>query len=86
MTRTIEAAFPGVYKDRKRSLLRLPTLGGSVPMYLFERQFKVPVMILPIANYDNNQHAANENIRLGNLWQGIEVYAALMVELGKQWK
>lgn len=81
MHRTIEAAFP-----KQTPLLRLPTLGGSVPMYLFERQFKVPVMILPIANYDNNQHAANENLRLGNLWQGIELYAALMAELGKQWK
>ncbi len=83
MARTIEAAFPDVYKDKK--VLRLPTLGGSVPMYIFESQFKVPVMILPIANYDNNQHAANENIRLGNLWQGIEVYAGLMAELGKNW-
>ncbi|MEO5937185.1 MAG: M20/M25/M40 family metallo-hydrolase, partial [Terriglobales bacterium] len=84
MQRTIEAAFPDVYKNKK--LLRLPTLGGSVPMYIFERQFKVPVMILPIANYDNNQHAVNENIRLGNLWQGIELYANVMAELGKQWK
>jgi acetylornithine deacetylase/succinyl-diaminopimelate desuccinylase-like protein len=81
MVRTIEAAFP-----KQTPLLRLPTLGGSVPMYLFQQQFKVPAMILPIANYDNNQHAANENIRLGNLWQGIELYAALMAELGKQWK
>ncbi|MEO6120038.1 MAG: M20/M25/M40 family metallo-hydrolase, partial [Terriglobales bacterium] len=84
MHRTIEAAFPDIYKDKK--LLRLPTLGGSVPMYIFERQFKVPVMILPIANYDNNQHAANENIRLGNLWQGIELYANVIAELGKHWK
>lgn len=30
-----------------------------------------------VANYDNNQHAANENIRLQNLWEGIEVMAAL---------
>ncbi len=81
MARTIEAAFP-----KQTPLLRLPTLGGSVPMFIFEREFKVPVMILPIANYDNNQHASNENIRLGNLWQGIEVYAAVMAELGKDWK
>jgi acetylornithine deacetylase/succinyl-diaminopimelate desuccinylase-like protein len=80
MHRTIEAAFP-----QQTPLLRLPTLGGSVPTYFFERQFKVPVLILPIANYDNNQHAANENLRLGNLWQGIELYAALMAEMDKHW-
>lgn len=34
---------------------------------------------MPMANYDNNQHAENENIRLQNLWDGIEIYAAIMV-------
>jgi hypothetical protein len=33
---------------------------------------------IPIAKYDNNQHAENENIRLQNLWDGIENYASLM--------
>jgi acetylornithine deacetylase/succinyl-diaminopimelate desuccinylase-like protein len=42
-------------------------------MYLFPG----PSMIVPIANHDNNQHGANENIRLQNLWDGIELYAAL---------
>jgi acetylornithine deacetylase/succinyl-diaminopimelate desuccinylase-like protein len=38
----------------------------------------VPTITVPIANYDNNQHAENENIRLQNLWDGIEIYASLM--------
>jgi acetylornithine deacetylase/succinyl-diaminopimelate desuccinylase-like protein len=33
-------------------------------------------------NHDNNQHAANENLRLQNLWDGIEVYAMIMSRLG----
>ena len=37
-----------------------------------------PTITVPVANYDNNQHAENENIRLQNLWDGIETYAALM--------
>jgi len=32
---------------------------------------------VPIANYDNNQHSANENIRMQNFWGGIETMAAL---------
>ena len=56
--------------------VRMPSLGGSIPMYLFARG-GVPVIGLPIANHDDNQHAANENLRLRNLWDGIEVYAAL---------
>ena len=59
-------------------VVRTPTMGGSVPIYAFEQVLHTPLIIVPIANHDNNQHAANENIRLQNLWSGIEVMAALM--------
>jgi acetylornithine deacetylase/succinyl-diaminopimelate desuccinylase-like protein len=59
----------------------LPMMGASVPIYLFADIFKVPVIGLPIANHDNNQHAANENLRLQNLWDGIETYAAMLSNL-----
>lgn len=60
-----------------------PTMGASTPSYMFEQTLHTPVIILPIANYDDNQHAANENIRLQNLWNGIEVYAGVMAGLGR---
>lgn len=59
----------------------LPTMGGSIPMYLFQLPGDRPVIGLPIANHDNNQHAADENIRLQNLWDGIEIFAALFAGL-----
>jgi acetylornithine deacetylase/succinyl-diaminopimelate desuccinylase-like protein len=59
----------------------LPMLGGSVPIYLFADTFNVPVIGLPIVNHDNNQHAANENLRLQNLWDGIQTYATMMAAL-----
>ncbi len=59
----------------------LPMMGGSVPIYLFAKILDVPVIGLPIANHDNNQHAADENTRLQNLWDGIETYAAMLGEL-----
>jgi acetylornithine deacetylase/succinyl-diaminopimelate desuccinylase-like protein len=58
----------------------LPTLGGSVPMYIFE-DLKLPVIGVPIANHDNGQHAANENIRLGNLWRGMETFGGILASL-----
>ena len=67
------------------TLVKLPTMGGSIPMYLFQDIFKAPVIILPIANHDNNQHAENENLRLQNLWDGIEIYSAVLVGLGEKW-
>src|SRR5262249_9695489 len=33
-----------------------------------------------IANHDNNQHAANENLRLQNLWDAVQVYVAIFTE------
>ncbi|MFL5236321.1 MAG: M20/M25/M40 family metallo-hydrolase, partial [Rhizomicrobium sp.] len=61
--------------------VKLPTLGGSIPMYLFQQPDDTPVIGLPIANHDDNQHAADENLRLQNLWDGIEVYAVLFATL-----
>jgi acetylornithine deacetylase/succinyl-diaminopimelate desuccinylase-like protein len=59
----------------------LPMSGGSVPLYTFADNFHAPIICLPIVNHDNNQHAANENLRLANLWDGIDVYASLLAEL-----
>jgi acetylornithine deacetylase/succinyl-diaminopimelate desuccinylase-like protein len=59
----------------------LPTSGGSLPINVFEQASKAPVIVFPIANHDNNQHAANENLRLQNLWDGIEVFAAFFSRL-----
>jgi acetylornithine deacetylase/succinyl-diaminopimelate desuccinylase-like protein len=61
--------------------LRAPSLGGSVPMYLFARGGSVPVIGVPIVNHDNNQHAANENLRLENLWDGVATFATLFAGL-----
>jgi acetylornithine deacetylase/succinyl-diaminopimelate desuccinylase-like protein len=57
-----------------------PTLGGSVPMYIFE-DLQIPWIGVPIVNYDNHQHSSDENLRLGHLWRGIEIYAALLSNL-----
>jgi acetylornithine deacetylase/succinyl-diaminopimelate desuccinylase-like protein len=66
----------------EKPLIRVPTLGGSVPMHLFLAAARAPVVGLPIVNHDNNQHASNENVRLQNLWDGIELFAAVLARLG----
>jgi acetylornithine deacetylase/succinyl-diaminopimelate desuccinylase-like protein len=58
--------------------VKMPSLGGSVPLYVFTDILLTPAIGVPIANHDNNQHSANENIRLQNLWDGIETMAALL--------
>jgi acetylornithine deacetylase/succinyl-diaminopimelate desuccinylase-like protein len=59
-------------------VVALPTFGGSVPLYLFEDILDAPVAILPIANHDNNQHAPDENIRVANVWYGIDLWVSLL--------
>ena len=63
--------------DKEKVVLQ-PTSGGSLPLYLIEARLNAKCISVPIANHDNNQHAENENIKLRNLWNGIETMAALM--------
>ena len=59
-------------------VVKLPTMGGSVPLYMIEEILHAPTITVPIANHDNNQHSFDENIRLENLWDGIDLLAALL--------
>jgi len=54
-----------------------PGSGGSLPLYLFTDVLKKPIVMVPIANHDDLQHAPDENLRLWNLWYGIDLYAQL---------
>lgn len=55
-----------------------PSAGGSLPLSIVEKNLSVPMINVPMANHDNNQHAENENIRLQNFWNGIETITALL--------
>jgi acetylornithine deacetylase/succinyl-diaminopimelate desuccinylase-like protein len=58
----------------------LPILGGSGPMYIFEN-LGLPVVGVPIVNFDDNQHSPDENLRLGHFWRGMEIYAGIISSL-----
>jgi acetylornithine deacetylase/succinyl-diaminopimelate desuccinylase-like protein len=66
-----------VESARGKTIL-LPTSGATVPLDAMERASGSPGIEVPIVNHDDNQHAANENLRLQNLWDGVETMAALM--------
>jgi acetylornithine deacetylase/succinyl-diaminopimelate desuccinylase-like protein len=68
-----------VKNTTSEQVVLMPTFGGSLPLFLFEKYLNAKTITVPIANHDNNQHAENENIRLQNLWNGIETMAALMM-------
>jgi acetylornithine deacetylase/succinyl-diaminopimelate desuccinylase-like protein len=60
------------------SLLIAPGMGGTLPLYLVTDVAGKPAVVVPVANHDNNQHGANENLRIANLWYAIDLYAALL--------
>lgn len=76
------AVFQVVSEATGQPTLRVPGLGGSLPASEFSRVVKSPLIVVPMVNYDNNQHAPNENLRIQNLWDGIDAYAGLMGRLG----
>ena len=58
--------------------VKLPNMGGNLPLADVERPLGTRTIIVPIGNHDNNQHSFDENLRLQNLWDGIELMAALL--------
>jgi acetylornithine deacetylase/succinyl-diaminopimelate desuccinylase-like protein len=76
----LPAVQPIIEAARRASpepLVLVPTMGGSLPLYLFTEVVDRPIVIVPIANHDDNQHAPDENIRIANIWFGIELMGEL---------
>ena len=68
--RTVESA--------RGPAVKLPTMGGGLPLASVEHALQTTTIVIPIGNHDNNQHSFDENLRIRNLWDGIELMAALL--------
>ena len=66
-------------------IIVIPTSGASAGLYHFDDVLHTPIISVPIVNHDNSQHAANENLRLQNLFDGMQVYAGIIAHLGHVW-
>jgi acetylornithine deacetylase/succinyl-diaminopimelate desuccinylase-like protein len=62
----------------KPAPVRIRMMGGTVPTAEIVRVLQVPFAIIPLVNADNNQHAANENLRMGNYVSGVRTIYGLM--------
>lgn len=54
------------------------TMGGTVPIISAIKTLDIPALIVPMVNMDNNQHSPNENIRIGNIREGIKMCIAIL--------
>jgi acetylornithine deacetylase/succinyl-diaminopimelate desuccinylase-like protein len=73
--RTVVASLTKTFGEAP---VQLRTLGGTVPIAPFIDALGCPALVVPIVNFDNNQHAENENLRLGALFDGIVTIAAVL--------
>lgn len=60
--------------------IRIRTAGGSIPISPFVVTLGVPAVAVPTVNPDNNQHAENENIRVGNYIDAVKTFTAILME------
>jgi len=76
----VSVAIVKALGDAFGDIVQQPTLGGSAPMHVFSA-LGLPVIGVPIVNYDNSQHSSDESLRIGHFWRGIETYAVLLAGL-----
>jgi acetylornithine deacetylase/succinyl-diaminopimelate desuccinylase-like protein len=72
------AVLRAVQSTTPEPVYAVPTLGGSLPLSIISEALATRTLTVPVVNHDNNQHAEDENLRLQNLWDGIETMAAVM--------
>ena len=58
--------------------VQIRIMGGTVPIAPFINELKIPAFILPMVNPDNNQHSPNENLKIGQIAYGIELFHTLL--------
>ena len=72
----------GLLREITPDLILTPSMGGGLPLNAFDDRMDTPIIVLPLANHDNNQHSENENIRLQNLWDAMAVYGVVLANFG----
>lgn len=68
-----DVLYQALSREMGEAPVRVRTSGGTVPIEPFVRTLSLPAVSLPIVNFDNNQHAENENLRLGHFFRGITI-------------
>lgn len=59
-------------------VVQIRIMGGTVPISPFINELKIPAFIVPMVNPDNNQHSPDENLRIGQIAYGIQVFYGLL--------
>ena len=66
-----------------REPLVVPSLGGTTPDFVFTRLMGLPSIVIPLAPYDENNHAGNESTKVSLYLAGIRTGLHLIEALGQ---
>ena len=58
--------------------VRIRMMGGTVPTDVLVDALRLPFVLVPTVNADNNQHSHDENLRIGNFVSGTRTIRALL--------
>jgi acetylornithine deacetylase/succinyl-diaminopimelate desuccinylase-like protein len=61
--------------------LIIPSAGGTLPLHVFTRTLDLPAITVPYANFDEMNHAPNENLVISNFVEGVKCCAAVLDRL-----
>jgi acetylornithine deacetylase/succinyl-diaminopimelate desuccinylase-like protein len=78
--RWVTAGLASAYDEPGKTLqpVRLRMMGATVPTHEIVRPLHVPFVLVPVVNADNNQHAFDENLRMGNFLTGMRSMLGLL--------
>ena len=73
-----------IMQELTPDLILTPSMGGTLPLNAFDDRMDTPIIVLPLANHDNNQHGRDENIRIQNIWDAMTVYGVVLAQFGSR--
>ncbi len=59
--------------------VRIRMMGGTLPTHEIVTPLGMPFVLVPLVNADNNQHAYDENLRLGSYLSGMRSVLGLLL-------
>ena len=65
-----------------REPLVVPSLGGTTPDFVFTKLLGLPSIVVPLAPYDENNHAPNESTKVSTYLAGIRTGMRLIEAMG----
>ncbi len=80
-TPAAQAVISGVASEHETDPIVMPSLGATLPDYIWTDLLDTPSVMVPYANADETNHAPNENMDIAHFGAGIRTSAMVLQEL-----